>query len=247
MMLGLRLSLADHLDRWEARLRQTVEPLGFSQGWLRDFRLYLGDPRLTLGEFWGRYALKRQAVQPILASPMTLDEALRFYGTNDYLLWRQIVHRRHSAWRRVLVTMPERLGRLLEFGCGIAPVSTWLRPRRPRWSYALEDVPSPHLAYGQWRVPSQARFRSSREARDCHLIVALDVFEHLPDPEATARDLVRRLELGGSLHWNFVAGPAEDLNLATPVQREATRAFLLNTLDLVWQSDDHVVSRKPWY
>lgn len=241
-----RLTLAHHLDRWDARLRRLGEHLGWPQAWLREFRAYLGDSRLEPAEFWARYAAKRDRAHALLSATMTDDDARAFYRDHDYLLWRQLVHRRHAAWRRVLVTMPRRLGRLLEFGCGIAPVSAWLAPRRPRWQYALEDLPSPHFSYGQWRIAPHAQFRCSRYAHTCTVIVALDVFEHLADPEATARDLVNRLEHGGYLHWNFVDGPPGDLNLATWEQREATCRYLLKELELVWVRDGHTVSRRPW-
>ena len=135
----MRLALASFLDRQESRLRYVAERLGYAP-WLSEFRTYLGDPRLTLEEFFVRYTLLRQKESPRLDAVNGEAAARAFYAESDYLLWRQVVHRRHSAWRRVLWTMRGTTGSLLELGCGIAPVSAWVERRKPDWQYGLCDI-----------------------------------------------------------------------------------------------------------
>ena len=78
------------------------------------------------------------------------------------------------------------------------------------------------------------------------VIIALDVFEHLADPEKTARALVGRLAPGGYLHQNFESNPKRnDLDLSTEEQRDATLAYLHSTLEVVWQKEGYWVLRKP--
>ena len=239
------LSLAAFLDRWESRVRRIGERLGYPQAWLREFSAYRGDPRLTLEEFWCKYTRLREQEQPKLRDVTTEAEALDFYTTSDYMLVRNLVHRRHEAWRRVLWTMKGHKGVFLEYGCGIAPISAWVRRHRPAWRYRLVDVDSPHRRYGEWRVCDAAATPYLYSMR-CSVTTAIDVFEHLSDPLDVARWLVTFLVPGGYLHWNAVRHEqAHELNLATPEQMDAAEAYLLSALTLVWQRDNYRVSWKP--
>lgn len=236
-----RLTLAHHYDRWAPRATRLAEKLGWPQAWLQEFQTYLAQPRMTPEEFWVRYTLKRLDAEQRLKPVMTEDEALAFYRECDYMLWRNLVHRRHSSWRRVLTTMRGRHGSLLEFGCGIAPVSTWCARRKPGWHYAIMDLAgSPHVDYAQWRMRAHPV-----AVPPYQVVTALDVFEHLSDPLPMARWLVMQLAPGGVLHWNFVGNPLRnDLDLATEAQREATCAYLYRALALVWERDGYRVSRR---
>lgn len=245
------LRLADFLDRQESRARRVAERFGYAP-WLEEFRTYLGDPRLSLEEFFCRLTLMRMETAPKFAAIRSQDDATAFYA-NPYVLWRQVVHRRHSAWRRVLWTMKGDVGNLLEVGCGIAPVSAYCAGRKQAWTYVLVDVDSPHRRYGFERVVGRCGTAwrgeidvlSHAKAEDFGVITALDVFEHLPDPEATARQCVEALHPGGHLHHTFVETSGTELDLATPEQREATIAYLNAALRPVYARDGYYVSVKP--
>ena len=98
-MIRARLTLAHALDRAEAKLRRLAERLGWPQAWLQEFQAYLAQPRMTSEEFWVRYTLLRMDAEKMLKPLMTEAEAHAFYRTHSYMLWRNLVHRRHSAWR----------------------------------------------------------------------------------------------------------------------------------------------------
>lgn len=249
-ILRTRLSLAARLDRYEARGRRLAEKLGAPQAWLHEFHEYRADARMTQEEFWVEYTLRRREAQGRLMAVKDQADAEAFYRESDYMLWRNIVHRRHAAWRRVLVTMGDDPDRFLEFGCATAPVSAYVAPRRPRWSYALVDLESPHRDYGVWRVKRCAMVAQVEERAEClggtfSVITALDVMEHLADPLPIAQRLVRRLAPGGVLHWNFVGNPRRnDLDLATEAQQEETVRYLYDALETVWEEDGYRVGRK---
>lgn len=244
----MRVRLAAWLDRHESQARRYAERFIPDPAWLKEFRAYLGDPRLTLEEVWVRYAIKRMDVAPRFASLSGPAEALAFYRDCDYMLWRNLIHRRHSAWRRVLWTMRGPRGTLLELGCGIAPIGAYCASRRRRWSYWLCDVPSPHRAYGEWRVrqhgpvPICVGLTAWRQRFD--VITAFDVFEHLPAPHEAAEQCVAALRPGGYLHWNFIETSPGGLDFATPEQRARTRAMLLSKLRLIYDVGDYSVSRR---
>ena len=236
-------ALAAWLDRWESRVRLVGERLGYPQAWLQEFCTYRGDSRMTLEEFWVRYTLLRMEMAPRFAAVKTESDARAFYTDSEYMLWRNLVHRRHSAWRRVLWTMRGRQGGLLEIGCGIAPVSAWVAPRKPGWRFWLHDVKdSPHLRYAQWRLRGREWTMGRHRVK---VMTLLDVLEHLVDPLATVHHALSELAPGGYLHWNAVRHEqAHELNLAAPSSLAAAVRHLTETLALVWEGEDgHRVSR----
>lgn len=241
----MKYAVAAWLDRWEPRGRRLAEKLGWPQAWLQEFMDYLDEPRMTPEEFWVRYTLKRMGAQPRITGELTEEQALAFYRESDYMLWRNLVHRRHSAWRRVLWTMRGRYGTLIEYGCGIAPVSAWVARRRPDWRYILLDIEeSAHLKFARWRLRNYERY-STRPPYATKVVTALDVFEHLADPMKAARECVESLSHGGYLHANFVGNPRRnDLDLATPAQRQETLQYFRDTLELVWEDVGYCIWRK---
>ncbi len=251
----LRLSLASHLDLWEQRGRRLLEKYGWPQAWLNEFINYRGDPRMTIEEFWVRFTLKRIDAEAtwFKSQEMSEEQAYEYYTTCDYMLWRNLVHRRHTAWRRVLWMLPQNAEvKLLEYGCGIAPVSAYCARARPDVWYSLVDLPGPAWRYGYWRVENAttcerqyAGSPSNRIIGEYHVITALDVFEHLADPLTHAQELVQHLRPGGLLHWNFVGNErSNDLDLASDKDRDATILYLTKTLDLCWEAKGYRVSRK---
>ena len=244
--ISCRLTLAAKLDRFESIIRRVGERVGWPQSWLQEFIAFQGDPRMTLEEFYVRFTLKRMAAEPTFAAVKTEADALAFYRGSDYMLWRNLVHRRHSAWRRVLVTMGASRGNLVEVGCGIAPISAYCAVQKSEWDYWLHDLSSPHLAYGLWRVRRRANLGVLDVWPDeAQVVTLVDVLEHLHDPSAMAERAVKILSPGGYVHWNFVGNPRQnDLDLATPEQRDTTVKYLYENLRLVWEQDGYRVSQK---
>ena len=245
MITSLRFRLAAWLDRKEAQIRRVGERVGWPQGWLQEWIEYSQEPRLPLEEFYVLYTLKRQKAQKHIRAVKTEADALAFYRDSDYMLWRNLVHRRHSAWRRVLVTMRIKNGGLVEVGCGIAPISTWVVRRKPRWHCLLRDVHgSPHYKYALWRM-KRLTGHHVQDMGQAQVVCLIDVLEHVSDPLKLSRQWVDFLAPGGYLHWNFVGNPRRnDLDLATPEQRDKTVRYLYDALDLVWEGEGYRVSRK---
>lgn len=242
----VKLDVAAWLDRKEAQIRRVGERIGWPQKWLQEFIEYRGDPRMTLEEFYVLYTLKRMEAQPRITGELSEAQALAFYRESDYMLWRNLVHRRHSAWRRVLWTMPKKRGNLWEIGCAIAPISTYCASRKPEWDYWLHDLESAHLGFGIWRVKQRAHLGViNTDPDEADVITLIDVLEHLSDPFKMACKAARILRSGGYLHWNFVGNPRRnDLDLATPEQRDETVKYLYDNLRLVWEGAGYRISRK---
>jgi 2-polyprenyl-3-methyl-5-hydroxy-6-metoxy-1,4-benzoquinol methylase len=245
-MLPARLALAYRLDIVEQRARRLAEKFGVPQAWLQEFHGFLTDARMTSEEFWVRYTLKRLAAHDALEQVHDEASARAFYTTSDYMLWRNVVHRRHSAWRRVLVTLHGPSGYMLEYGCGTAPVTAWVAARKPHWHYTISDLASPHRDYAAWRLQEYEVHVTGVETilPNYDVITLLDVLEHTPDPLKVADACAGSLRRGGYLHWNFVGNPRRnDLDLATDEQRDETIAFLSTHLKLVWEHEGYRVSQ----
>jgi SAM-dependent methyltransferase len=246
------LAAAALLDRAHRRVRGALD-FSARPVWLREFANLTGDARLTREEFWVHYALARKEAQAAMLKVHTEADARVFYATSPYPLYRQVVHRRHESYFRVLATMRGKYGDFLEFGCGIASVSAWLARRKPKWWYIGIDLSGAHRDYAEARLRAAGpkHWRTHDTLAPVRLFsvpvaTAFDVFEHLADPHAAACDLVACLVPGGYLHWNFIDGPQEHLDLASPEQRRETVQYLRTRLDTVWERDGDVVSRKPW-
>lgn len=196
-------------DRWERRIRRLLgDPVNRWRPWFRELAEFTG---LS----WWQYQALRTRPHPVwTGDPVT------FYQ-DPYFLLRQAWYRRNESFHTILNVMGES-GVLLEYGCGIAPVSAWLAPRKSWWRYLLADLESPQLAYGLWRL-RQHRARRYLGERMYQVVVALEILEHLPGPLALVKDFYHNLEPGGHLFVNYGDDQGNE-NLV--VDREATLAFL---------------------
>src|SRR5262249_20802956 len=129
-----------------------------------------------------------------------------------------------------------------EYGCGVAPITAWLRPRFPDWRYTLVDLPSPMLDFARWRFRGQGNVEALEPGfgsdlplvRDYDVIACLEVLEHVINPLQVARHLVAHLKPGGTLFVNFVDEPGGDENLSeSAAQRRETIEYLNGTLRAV--------------
>jgi 2-polyprenyl-3-methyl-5-hydroxy-6-metoxy-1,4-benzoquinol methylase len=116
------------------------------------------------------------------------------------------LYRRHWWWRARETFLlreldrhlaPGAAGQVLDFGCG----DGLFFPLLARYGepYGIEPDVALLDPAGPWRshISTEALAHDPREAGRYGLIVALDVLEHLPDPEVAMRELARRLRPGG--------------------------------------------------
>lgn len=138
--------------------------------------------------------------------------------------------------------------RILEFGCGSAPMyRTWRRFASHRAAdWLLADIPGfpYHYARHVFGPDRSARFLTIGEDRfddpllgvdgGFDLIVLQEVFEHLRRPRYLAEYLVQRLRPGGLLLFDYIATQAHGLDTPAGMQeRAATLEYLARNLDVV--------------
>lgn len=234
------------LDRLVPRLKHALHPLDRWRPWFRELQAY--HRHLTWPEFWARYAMGRMRAKDgekwlHFGGEATLERNLRdYYATQDYFLYRQAYYHRDRTWFSVLATMPRAGGAFFEHGCGIAPVSAWASRRRPiGWTWTLVDLPSPAFSYGHRRMlrragqPSVVAFSPGSGAPEMFMhyttAVCLEVLEHVVDPVAVMRYLIKHLEPGGHLHLNFVKCEPSGLNLESAQRLRGDALALLKGLE----------------
>ena len=219
------------------RRRQLLGRLGLNRGWFRELSEY--HRGMTRQEFWIRYTIGRMEAAKLWArKPRSTEADYRaFYAETDYFVLRQMYYHRNSCFHRVAAPMRRRgrAGDFCEYGCGVAPVTAWLRPRFPGWRYTLVDLPSPMLDFARWRFRGCAGVEAREPGFGSDLplvkrydvITCLEVLEHVINPLEVVRHLAGHLEPGGSLFVNFVDEPGGDENLAeSAAQRGATIEYL---------------------
>ena len=171
-----RIRLASFLDRKESQIRRVGERLGWPQRWLQEFAEYIGDPRLTLEDFWVRYVLLRQQEAPKM-------KAIK--GEADALAYGRGLNAAHGALGRAVNsgTAPDALIAMDDAGLG-----PYLSRRRNLDMLGLNDR---HIA----RLPGRFSYKVDVPyvlGRSPDLIVLISSVaeptrgEHLPLPAHAA-------------------------------------------------------------
>jgi len=114
--------------------------------------------------------------------------------------------------------------RLLEYGSGIAPFSTYVLTNCPKNinSVSIVDIPAEHYFFALWSLRYKLDFfvGTSAELRGYEIIgeeqiifpknsfdiiIVITVFEHLPNPFDVAQMLLKSLDIGGLIYEDFCA------------------------------------------
>jgi SAM-dependent methyltransferase len=113
--------------------------------------------------------------------------------------------------------------RILEYGSGIAPFSSYMLKNCPKNINAISivDVPAEHYYFALWSLRYKLDFfvgetaslrgyeigeeKISFPENSFDIIIVITVFEHLPDPYAVAQTLLESLEEGGLVYEDFCA------------------------------------------
>ncbi len=227
----------DYLCR---RRNQVLERLGLNRRWFKELSVYYR--HMAIQEFWVRYTLGRMDAATLWErKPRTTETDYRsFYAETDYWVLRQMYHSRNECYHVLARSMRRggREGDFCEYGCGVAPITAWLRPRFPRWRYTLVDLPSPMLEFVRWRFRDHPKVETKSPglgadlplSRDYDLITCMDVLEHVINPLEVVRHLTEHLKPGGTLHLNFIHAPGGENLVESAAQRAEAILYLNRTL-----------------
>jgi SAM-dependent methyltransferase len=239
MLLTRRRLVCAH-DRLCRHRRRALESLGLNRAWLRELSAYYRG--MTIQEFWVRYTLGRMDAATLWErKPRTGEADYRaFYAETDYFVLRQMYYHRNDCYHTVAAALrgAGRTGDFCEYGCGVAPVTAWVRSRFAAWRYTLVDLPTPALEFARWRFRRHGHVELKEPgfggdlplSRGYDVITCLDVLEHVVNPLEIARHLVAHLKPGGTLFVNFVDDAGGENLVEAAAQRGETIAYLDATL-----------------
>jgi len=227
------------------------ERLGWADTWWRDVTAYYGVDRRTAIRLGTRAKDRRPDLpgsptcQPVsgktweelwAAQPRETPEQIESFWqeVGSWCVFRQLVRHRGRGFWDVLARLPMG-GTLLEYGCGIAPVTWWLSRRGYGFTTILKDVPSEALTFGAWRLgripwaqPQAVIPHTEGVLPPCDVAVVLEVLEHVPSPIRALEAILGALRPDGWLledfHAHHGAGSPADLESAA---RERPKAYEL--------------------
>jgi hypothetical protein len=216
---------------------QLLRRLRLDLTWFERFRRYWG--RVLGGRpLWGveDFYFLRNVYRIRFQNAAVADDADAAGHLAAWQLPEVLSHLFHSAYKESLnnelrLLRPLRelhrgpVRRILEFGCGSAPITTTLCEFFPSrrvveaWISDIETVPFHYAAHklapfaNVHAVPLRAetRFRFPL-AEKFDAIFCMTVFEHLPEPLATLEHLHSLLAAGGLLFFDYVKSDATGLD-----------------------------------
>lgn len=188
------------------------------------------------------------------------DDVLAFYQEDDFYLFRHPFNRRFGGLRWYMSLVKDvSEPRILEYGCGCASLTEWLRQRYPHAKYTVADIPSKTLDFVRWR---NCRLGTAVDILEIgpgrsgiplvgefDLIICEDVLEHTLNPIEIASALVKHLAPCGILVTNFIDEPGGE-NLDTAIQqRDEVKSLLASELEPIKAIDrprgNNGLYRKP--
>jgi SAM-dependent methyltransferase len=181
-------------------------------------------PRMKAAKLWDRKPREGEA------------DDRSFSAETDYFVLRQMHDHRTSCfhWIGDLLGRAGTRGAFCEDGCGVAPVTAWLRPRFPDWRFTLVDLAVPTLEFARWRFPSASNVetlepgfgRGLPPRQDYDVIACPEVLEHVINPPDVVRHLAEHLKPGGRLVLNFSNDRGRENLVESAAQRDAAVADL---------------------
>jgi len=221
--------------------------IGLNKRWLLELKTYYGWK--SDQQFYRAYAKRLKIVSTLwYQKPRKTEKQIRsFYQETDYAVLRQMLHHKNNCFPEIARYIPKNRKGIwfCEYGCGVAPVTSWLLPHFPNINFSLVDIDTPTLKFAKWRFRENPNVEIIKVPlnnlplkRKYDLITCFEVLEHVTEPFKIIRHIVKHLKIGGMLFVDFIADEAGDENLAqSQAQRDETIDFLNSNLKIVWPLD----------
>lgn len=166
---------------------------------------------------------------------------------NIYLLFSGLWRYAKSAYLDFMVFFKylPKSGKILEYGCGIAPITTGINKylSHRKYDLVIADILQLNFCYAKYKLN---RYRNieirllepSRnlieESGEYDAIVCLTVFEHLPNPLAVAKSFHASLGEKGIFIFDYLKSDGKGLDSKSSLaEREETLEFIKEKFDIL--------------
>ncbi len=111
--------------------------------------------------------------------------------------------------------------KILEYGCGIAPISYGLLKYgvKSNLDITIADIPQINGHYARWRLGNKVKFIEIEPYKDCleqkkffDVVFMTTVMEHLPDPLNVIKNITKHLNPGGTFVFDYILSEGEGLD-----------------------------------
>jgi 2-polyprenyl-3-methyl-5-hydroxy-6-metoxy-1,4-benzoquinol methylase len=220
-------------------------------GWFREFQRYwveeLGNRPIHPHDFYYLSGIYRQRLQSITAD-LSNDTAQLESWRDPRIVYYLFAHTYRQALSPLRVQryarfLPRR-GRVVEFGCGVAPIVTALARHYRHLDLELVAADIPHLLFHfvRWRFRDVPFVTTAPIVPDddtplpghYDVVFCVEVLEHVPRPLAVLRHFHDVLRPGGILVFDFVRSEGEGLDTATALRdREPALRYILEHFEIL--------------
>ena len=167
-----------------------------------------------------------------------------YYLETDHECYRQPWYHRHDCWYEILsVSSPG--ARILDYGCGVGMMASWILKKRPDLKLTLADIPSQTFQFSRWRLGDKVQFleigpsdQAFPEAGPFDLIVCQEALNHIINPLDVIHYFYDHLKPGGYLFTDFTSKPGEAHLFESECQRRDVLVFLNSRLKPVRPLND---------
>ena len=193
----------------------------------------------------------------------TIQQKMDFYkDLGAWQVFRQCFYRKDAEFTYILKNIKPNC-RVLEYGCGVGPVTNWLienyldQLRVQNIKFELVDVAGEHLEFAKWRFNKKAPdieivyheitedYPLPKFKNRIDVALLMDVLEHLPNPLAVIKNVYSAMdEFGGVLVANWLTRHGHkgyaDLEEAE-LERDAVMKFIEDEFDKTSTPDMYIL------
>lgn len=176
------------------------------------------------------------------------DEYLKAWNLNEciYLLFGSVWINAKSSYLDLLhyyFRLPKR-GKVLEYGCGIAPFTTGMLKYFPSKKYDFEivDILQINFLYAIYRLSNKPNVsyrildpqNNLAYKNNYSAIICKTVLKHIPNPLEVVKSFHNALKNNGILIFDFIKGDGDGLDSKQSVhEREETLKFIIKNFKII--------------
>jgi len=223
---------------------------GFIISWFEDFKSYwynvLNGRPLYLHDFYYLLGVYRQRFQTLVVPDQANKDTFLESWQNPIAMYQLFGYVRRCSREPLHCRQFEKWIKngynILEYGCGIAPISHSLLQLgiKRNLNITIADIRQINFHYAIYRLAGNVKhfeitpYKNSIPSKIYDIIFMITVFEHLPDPLDTLKNITAGLKSGGIFIFDYILGDGDGLDtIEGVIQREEVLQYLKKHYELL--------------